>query len=106
MAGNNNNELTPVGEAIARLVLACPGFGFYRFEFVAEEPIVLPPFPGSAWRGLVGHGLRRTVCVTRQPRCEGCLLIGSCVYSTIFESPPPDATGNGRSDAQAPSPTR
>ena len=44
--------------------------------------------PGSAWRGLLGHGLRRTACVTRQPTCTGCLLVHNCVYSTLFETPP------------------
>jgi hypothetical protein len=69
-----------------------------RFGFVlsARDPIRLPEFAGSAWRGLLGHGLRRTACVTRQPTCTGCLLIHSCAYSLIFETPPPpgqDLTG-------------
>jgi len=99
MVGHNNNNWATVGEAIAQLLRCCPRIGVYRFEFAAEEPLVLPPFPGSAWRGLVGHGLRRTVCVTRQPGCDGCLLVGSCVYSTIFESPPPDASAGERYNA-------
>ena len=47
----------------------------------------LPAYTGSAWRGLLGRCLRQTVCVTRQPRCDGCLLLRTCVYSTFFESP-------------------
>ena len=59
-----------------------------RFDCEALEPIRLPPYSGSAWRGLIGHSLRRSVCVTRQPTCEGCLLRTQCAYSTFFESPP------------------
>ena len=58
-----------------------------RFALEAIDPIRLPPYAGSAWRGLLGYGLRRTACVTRQPTCDGCLLRHTCVYSTFFESP-------------------
>lgn len=59
-----------------------------RFQCQALEPIRLPPYSGSAWRGLIGSSLRRSVCVTRQPTCDGCLLRTQCAYSTFFESPP------------------
>ncbi|ESQ14167.1 MAG: hypothetical protein N838_12615 [Thiohalocapsa sp. PB-PSB1] len=58
-----------------------------RFQFQAIDPIRLPTFSGSAWRGLLGHSLRRSVCVTRAPNCDGCLLRGQCFYSTFFETP-------------------
>lgn len=73
-----------------------PPLASYRFEFIADEPIRLPPYSGSAWRGLLGHGLRRTVCVTHQPRCGACLLFGSCLYSSLFESPPRDPADQAR----------
>jgi hypothetical protein len=59
-----------------------------RFRFVADETMRLPAYSGSAWRGVLGRALRQSVCVTRQPRCAGCLLLTHCVYSTFFESPP------------------
>jgi hypothetical protein len=62
-----------------------------RLDFDAVEPMRLPAYAGSAWRGLLGHSLRRTVCVTRQPTCRGCLLTATCPYSVFFESPPPTA---------------
>ena len=37
----------------------------------------------------MGHGLRRLVCVTRQPTCDGCMLRYTCLYSTFFETPRP-----------------
>lgn len=59
-----------------------------RFRFQAIDPIRLPNYSGSAWRGLLGLSLRRSVCVTRAPNCDGCLLRSHCVYSTFFETPP------------------
>lgn len=67
---------------------AYPRLHRLRFRFQALEPIRLPAYTGSAWRGLLGRCLRQTACVTRQPSCDGCLLIQNCVYSTFFETPP------------------
>lgn len=58
------------------------------FHCQAVDPLRLPYFSGSAWRGLLGHSLRRSVCVTRASNCDGCLLRGQCVYSRFFETPP------------------
>ncbi len=66
---------------------AFPPLARFRCHFVAEAAIRFPEYAGSAWRGLIGHGLRATACVTRQPSCTGCLLIQNCVYSTVFETP-------------------
>jgi hypothetical protein len=73
-----------------------PSIARFRFHLNALDPIRLPAYAGSAWRGLLGHGLRSTACVTRQPTCSGCLLIQHCVYSTLFETPAPaDAAARG-----------
>ena len=61
-----------------------------RFGFHAEQPLRLPGYTGSAWHGVLGHALRRAVCVTGQRTCAGCLLTGSCAYAVLFESPPAD----------------
>ncbi|MGB1011866.1 MAG: CRISPR system precrRNA processing endoribonuclease RAMP protein Cas6 [Thiolinea sp.] len=61
----------------------------YRFHCRVQSPLRLPAYAGSAWRGLFGITLKHSVCVTRQPRCEGCLLWRNCVYSYIYETPPP-----------------
>jgi len=66
---------------------ATPAFGVYRFELTALQELQLAAYPGSAFRGLLGHGLKRTVCVTRLPRCEGCLLEATCPYPLLFETP-------------------
>lgn len=65
--------------------LSCLSLVRFLFEFEAIEALRLPAYAGSAWRGLLGYGLRRAACVTRQPVCDGCLLQSSCVYSTVFE---------------------
>ncbi|MBT3473414.1 MAG: CRISPR system precrRNA processing endoribonuclease RAMP protein Cas6 [Gammaproteobacteria bacterium] len=61
----------------------------YRFHFSADSPFESRGFQGSAWRGALGHALRKTVCVTRERVCEQCILYESCIYPYIFETPPP-----------------
>lgn len=64
----------------------------YRFNFSALQTIHLPHYTGSTWRGLMGHQLKRTVCVTREPDCKKCLLWRNCAYTYLFETPPaPDS---------------
>jgi hypothetical protein len=66
--------------------------GRYRARFAAAGRVRLSDFPGNAWRGALGHALRRAVCVTRMPECAGCLLRSTCLYPYLFETPPtPDA---------------
>lgn len=65
-----------------------------RFDFTADEPLLIPGFSGSAWRGLLGHALKRSACVTGAAHCKGCLLASSCAYPVLFEPTPrtaPDA---------------
>ena len=69
---------------------AFPPLSRLRFRFQAQAPLQLPAYTGSAWHGLLGHALRRGVCVTGQRTCGGCLLTGSCAYAVLFESPPAD----------------
>ncbi len=60
----------------------------YRARFAADGPVHFGDFPGNAWRGALGHALRRTVCVTRAPACTGCMRYRSCLYPYFFETPP------------------
>jgi hypothetical protein len=73
-----------------------PGIARYRLDLAALDELRLPAYAGSAWHGVLGYGLKRAVCMTRQPRCEGCLLAGTCVYLAIFESPAPDEDAQRR----------
>lgn len=67
--------------------------GHYRASFAFEAPPRFSDFPGSAWRGALGHALKGTVCVTHQPHCPDCLLYRSCLYPYFYDTPPaPHAT--------------
>lgn len=56
-----------------------------RWTFRFVEEFHAPRYLGSALRGLLGHGLRKTACVTRKPVCGGCVLVDSCIYTQTFE---------------------
>ncbi len=89
----------PAGHADLCLPLAQ-----YRLRFLGDGAGKLPRFPGSAWRGAFGHALRRAVCVTRQPACEGCLLLRSCVFPYLFDTQPPHDARKMRRYERAPHP--
>ncbi|HHH47746.1 MAG TPA: CRISPR system precrRNA processing endoribonuclease RAMP protein Cas6 [Gammaproteobacteria bacterium] len=59
----------------------------------------LARYPGSAIRGLLGHGLRKTLCVTRQSTCNNCPLLTNCGYARFFESPAIGKNSSGRYSA-------
>jgi hypothetical protein len=76
----------------------------YRLRFKASEQARLPAYVGSAWRGALGHALKKVVCVTHLDTCPPCLLYRSCPYPYIFETPPPLATRKMRKYMAAPHP--
>lgn len=76
-----------------------PAVHRFRCHLEALESLALPAYPGSALRGLIGFGLRRTVCVTGQKQCPGCPLTGSCAYFRFFEDSRPE--GETGRDGQA-----
>ncbi len=78
--------------------------GRYRLRFRAAEPVRLPDYAGSTWRGAFGGALKRLACVTGEPQCGGGLLCRACVYSYLFETPPDPAAGKLRKYPAAPHP--
>ena len=38
-----------------------PGLGRWRLSFEAIDPVRLPDYPGSTWRGALGHALLRRI---------------------------------------------
>lgn len=62
--------------------------GRYRLNFTTQTPLSLPAYSGSAWRGVFGRALRETACVTGAKSCDGCMLLRSCSYPYLFETPP------------------
>jgi hypothetical protein len=81
-------------------------FRFGQFEFVLRtlDNIRLPTYKGSTLRGGFGHAFKKVVCVNKDRVCESCLLKGKCVYSYIFETPPPSNTLKMRKYPFAPHP--
>jgi len=63
-----------------------------RFYLEAEEPIVLPPYKGSALRGGFGATFKKIACVIKKNSCFECLLKNQCAYAYIFETSPPEGT--------------
>ncbi len=61
----------------------------YRLDFAVTTPLQLPAYAGSTLRGAWGAVLRRSACITRAPRCDGCALISTCPYAVLFETRPP-----------------
>lgn len=76
----------------------------FRFHFSVEQPVKLPPYAGSAWRGAFGAALKKTVCIVRNTPCADCLLKQSCAYPYLFETPPPGDALKMRKYTAAPHP--
>ncbi len=66
--------------------------------------MILPSYKGSTLRGGFGYAFRRVVCAIKNKDCTGCLLKEKCVYSYIFETPPPPDTKIMRKYTSAPHP--
>lgn len=64
----------------------------FKFEAIAREKILLPPYKGSTFRGGFGHVLKKTICVNKGQECESCLLKERCLYLYLFETAPPQNT--------------
>ena len=81
-------------------------FKFARFQFIlkALDCINMPVYKGSTLRGGFGHAFKKVTCVKREKVCETCLLKGKCVYSYIFETPPPADTTKMKKYPFAPHP--
>jgi hypothetical protein len=59
-----------------------------KLEFRVSLPpdAALPPFAGSAWRGVIGWELQRMVCpFDRRPVCTACTIQDHCPYFLLLE---------------------
>jgi CRISPR-associated endoribonuclease Cas6 len=64
----------------------------FDFRLTAKEPLILPTYKGSTLRGGFGYAFKRVVCAIKDKECRDCLLKEKCVYSYVFETPPPSDT--------------
>jgi hypothetical protein len=60
----------------------------YRLTLHALEPLLLPPFKGSALRGGFGHTFKRLVCFKPGECGQTCGLGNDCPYGYVFETRP------------------
>ena len=68
------------------------GFQKFLFSLEAKDIILLPSYKGSTLRGGFGNAFRRVVCALKKSDCSDCILKEKCVYSYVFETPPPSDT--------------
>jgi len=74
------------------------------YTYRCQEDLQLPPYKGSAWRGALGHALKKVTCALRRASCAECLLRQTCVYVYVFETPPPPDSQRLRLYPAAPHP--
>jgi len=84
--------------------IKCLRIGRFKIIVKPKHKLYLPEYKGSTLRGGFGQALKRAVCVTRSKECKDCLLKEKCVYSYIFETPPPTETTRLRKYPYAPHP--
>ena len=61
--------------AAPQLVVGC-----YRLKFDSHAPVRFSDFPGSAWRGALGHSLARLACTSGARGCPPCKQPQACAY--------------------------
>lgn len=100
------NKSTNLQSQIGSTILAPPSLAVsrYCFHFTALDPVSLPAYQGSTWRGIFGHQLKRTVCVARHTHCESCELYHRCAHASIFETPVGTSANKMRRYPHAPHP--
>ena len=79
-------------------------FARFRMEMEAVDPLRLPPYKGSTFRGAFGNTFKRLVCVKRDLECASCLIQQQCVYYYVFETPMDVGAEDGRGYTFAPHP--
>lgn len=79
---------TPVGAG--EVALPDLTISHSRLLFTLPKDYEHRRYLGSAWRGVLGHALKKLVCISRCERCEDCLIYRSCVYTYVFETPLPE----------------
>ncbi len=77
-----------------------------RFKLIlaASNDLHLPVYLGSTLRGGFGTAFKRVVCALKDRLCHECILKEKCVYSYVFETPPPAGTTVMRKYESSPHP--
>lgn len=78
--------------------------GCYRLRFHSHSTVSFTDFPGSAWRGALGHSLARLACASGARGCPPCKQPQACAYGYLFETAPPPSAEKMRKYEQVPHP--
>lgn len=78
--------------------------GCYRLKFDSDARIHFSDFPGSPWRGALGHALARLACTSGTRACPPCKRPQGCAYGYLFETVPPPGAAKMRKYDQVPHP--
>ncbi|MCK8825372.1 CRISPR system precrRNA processing endoribonuclease RAMP protein Cas6 [Fuchsiella alkaliacetigena] len=54
------------------------------FTLIASQKIKLPAYPGSTFRGALGHALKNLTCNVDNVECKDCNLNQMCAYAQLF----------------------
>jgi len=76
----------------------------YEFNIRITRAFEQQDYAGSMLRGLFGHALRKIACVTGQNQCKTCERYRQCIYTEIFETPPPEQGHRLQKFSQIPAP--
>ena len=99
MRDSHPSEGAQCGAGSLRLEVGC-----YRVRFNAESALSFTDFPGSAWRGALGHSLARLACSSGTRGCPPCRSPQACAYGYLFETAPPPGAAKMRKYNQVPHP--
>lgn len=64
----------------------------FSLTLQAVDPLILPLYKGSTFRGGFGNAFRQVVCALKKKDCKDCLLKTRCVYAYVFETSPAENT--------------
>ncbi len=64
----------------------------FQLHIEPRQLIILPPNKGSTLRGGFGNAFKKVICTLKEKDCSDCILRERCVYSYVFETPPPTGT--------------
>jgi len=48
----------------------------FNFKITAKEPLILPAYKGSTFRGGFGYAFKRVVCAIKDKECSLLILVG------------------------------
>ncbi len=77
----------------------------FTLSLKPTEPIALPKYKGSAFRGVLGWRLKKIICVNRDINdCASCMLCTKCLFNYLFSPQLPEGAQFLKHTSKIPSP--